>query len=66
MLESEEAHERIGSLGRPAGKKSESPKEEKAQEGCGLEASLNRLLEVRTLAESKALKQGVLAGVLFR
>jgi hypothetical protein len=63
---SEEAQERIGSLARPAGRKRETPKEEKAHEGRGLDAGLNRLAEDRTLAGSKALKWGVLAGTLSR
>lgn len=61
-----EAQERIGSLGRPAGRKKETPREEKAQEGRGLGAGLNRQPEERTLAGSKALKQGVFVGALFR
>jgi hypothetical protein len=61
-----EVHERIGSLGRPAGRRSESPREVEAQEGRGLEVSLNRSFEVRTLTGSKALKWGVRLGVLSR
>jgi hypothetical protein len=50
------AHERIRALGSSGGKKRESLKEEKAHEGRGLQPGLNRLLQVRTFAGSKALK----------
>jgi len=55
-LKYEEAQERIGPLGRSAGKKKEAPREEKAQEGRGLGVGVNSQPEERTIAERKALK----------
>jgi len=59
------AQERIGSLGRPAGRKKEPPREEKAHEGCGPGTGLTRQAWVRTLAGSKALKWGAFSGRCF-
>jgi hypothetical protein len=44
----------------------EAPREVEAHEGRDLGSGLNRLLEERTLAGSKALKWDLFAGALLR
>lgn len=66
LREGGKAHERIEALGSLIGRKRETPREEKAQEGCGLLASLNHSLQIRMLTGSKALKQGGPAEARFR
>jgi len=61
-----EAQERIGILGRPAGRRGEIPREGKAQEGRGLLHEKNIEQECLTLTGIKTLKWGELSEALLQ